>query len=148
MIDNFGLMDAYSLLEGGASLAIIEENKRISLHHGKGIGPLVDLIEEGEDLSDCLLVDKVTGKAAALLCVLLKVKKLYTILLSEQAIPVLEKAGVSYQYGSLVPHILNAKKDGMCPMEQAVEDIDDPEEAYPILKERLLQMRNKMKGNK
>lgn len=69
------------------------------------------------------------GKAAAFLYVLLKVERLYTTVISKYALEVLEFYGVPVEYGELVDAIKNRKGDGFCPMETAVLEINEPDEA-------------------
>ena len=49
----------------------------------------------------------------------------------------LTDAGIEYEYGTLIPRIQNRKSDGLCPMESAVMDISDADEAYAVLREKL-----------
>lgn len=73
--------------------------------------------------------DKVVGKAAAFFYVLLKVERLYAAVISKHALEVLEFYGVPVEYGELVDAIKNRKGDGFCPMETAVLEINEPDEA-------------------
>jgi hypothetical protein len=68
----------------------------------------------------------VVGKAAAFLYCLLGVKALHAGVLSVPARDVLLSAGISVEWGSLVPAIRNRAGDGFCPMETAVWDLTDP----------------------
>ena len=100
----------------------------------RGVKPLLSWIDEGLDLSGYAAADQVVGKAAALLYVLMGVKEIYTRVLSEQAARVFEKYGISAEAGEKVPYIINRAGTGRCPMESAVWETDEPEEAYRILK--------------
>ena len=64
-----------------------------------------------------------------------KVKQVHTDIIAKDAITVFEKYKVKYSYNKVVDYILNVKKDGLCPMEQKVKDIDSPKEAYKIFTE-------------
>ena len=100
----------------------------------RGVKPLLSWIDEGLDLSGYAAADQVVGKAAALLYVLMGVKEIYTRVLSEQAARVFEKYGISAEAGEKGPYIINRAGTGRCPMESAVWETDEPEEAYRILK--------------
>ena len=100
----------------------------------RGVKPLLSWIDEDRDLSGYAAADQVVGKAAALLYVLMGVKEIYTRVLSEQAAFVFEKYGISAEAGEKVPYIINRAGTGRCPMESAVWETDEPEEAYRILK--------------
>ncbi len=107
----------------------------------KGIARLMALVDEGFSLSGGFVCDRVVGKAAALLMVSLGAKDVYAALLSRPAFECFEKHGVNILYGTLTPAIINRTKDGICPMEKAVLGIEDPKEAYAVLKRTLEDMR-------
>ena len=79
------------------------------------------------------MADEVIGRAAAMLLIYGRVRSIYTPLISEHAIDILDKYKIYYEYENKVPFILNRTKDGMCPMEKTVIHIDDPETAYKLL---------------
>ena len=81
------------------------------------------------------------GKAAAMLFVLLGVGEIYAAIMSRSAKKILDGHGIKYSCGEEVEYIINRKKDGMCPMEKAVMDIDDPAEAPTKIKETIEKMR-------
>ena len=89
------------------------------------------------DLKGFSAADKVVGKAAAILYVLLKVEAVYAPVMSEGAISVLAENGISAFYDKKVSRIINRTGDGLCPMEQAVSDVTDPEEGLKKIRERL-----------
>lgn len=97
----------------------------------------MSLLENETDLTGTSCADKVVGKAAALLMQKAGVATLYAGIISEPATKVLTDAGIEYEYGTLVPRIQNRKGDGLCPMESAVMDISDADEAYAVLREKL-----------
>jgi hypothetical protein len=46
--------------------------------------------------------------------------------------------GVPCQVDELVPQIMNRNGDGLCPFEKMLKDVDTPEEAYKILKDKVI----------
>lgn len=56
---------------------------------------------------------------------------------------VLELYGIAYEYETLTERIINRMGADTCPMEKAVWDTDDPDEAYSILKDKLQAMSEK-----
>ncbi len=108
-----------------------------------GIAPIKNcILENGRDyLKGCVVADRVIGKAAAMLIAYAGVKSISTGIMSEHSLSFLNKYNeeqsdkdkIEIRYKKLVPYIINRKKDGMCPMEQKVLDIDDVEKAYSIL---------------
>ena len=121
------------MLEAGYRCVLRKGEVRL-ISTERGVKPLLSWIDEGLDLSGYAAADQVVGKAAALLYVLMGVKEIYTRVLSEQAARVFEKNGISFEAGERVPYIINRAGTGRCPMESAVWETDDPEEAYRILK--------------
>ena len=65
------------------------------------------------------------GKAAALFCILGRVKSVYAALISEIAIETLQAAGIELEFEESCPYILNRSRDGMCPIETLALDVDD-----------------------
>ena len=99
----------------------------------RGIAPMLDLLEQGIDLSGFSVADRVVGKAAAMLFVLLRVKSLYAEVITGTAKAVLEAQGIECVYGTLVERLIDA--DGkVCPSELAVENVVDPSDAPAALK--------------
>jgi len=110
---------AKELLEKGQlTLAIVKNNKIIYTSKEKGIKPLFTAVNEfKQDLKDSSVADRVTGKAAAMLCVYAEIKELHTKVLSENAVDALLSSSVIYEYEKSTPYIKNRDKTGMCPIE-------------------------------
>lgn len=112
---------------------------------GKGIKPLLDLVEGEHSLKGFSAADIIVGKAAAMLFVLAGVCSVYGEVMSERGKAVLEEHGIVCSYGTLVQRIVNRKGDGECPMEMAVKDVSEPTEALKKIKEKLAEiMKNKV----
>lgn len=108
-----------------------------------GIKPiLLPLRENKEFFKDAILVDKAIGKAVAMLLIRSKVKRVHALLMSKSAVEVLEKYHIEYSYDELTDYIKNNSGDDYCPMEKTVLNIDDLEEAYIALDNKLNNMYN------
>ena len=103
-----------------------------------GIRPLMNLIDTKKDYKDYSAADKIVGRAAAFLYSLLHIKNLYGEVMSKGAIEILKKKGIYYEYKTLTDFIENRTKTGICPMDEAVKNIDNPIDACEAI-------RNKMK---
>lgn len=111
-----------------------------------GIAPIMDkMIEDELFFKDCKIADKVIGKSAAMLLIKSQIKHLDTLLISEHAIKILDEHHISYTYEEVVPHIINRTKDGMCPMEESVLEIDNLNEGFEILKKTLQRLRENIR---
>ena len=116
---------------------VIKDNKvyRSSL---SGIRPLLNwLNNDPELLKNSYVIDKVVGKASALLLAYGKTAKIHGITMSKAADKTLTDLGIEHSYDLLVDHIQNIARTDMCPMEKKVIDVDDPEAAYKIFNEFL-----------
>ena len=109
----------------------------------RGIAPMMSFIESGVDLSGYSVADIVVGKAAALLFVKCGIKNVFAKTLSQSAKSVLELYDIAYEYDVLTERIINRAGTDTCPMEKAVWDINDPDEAYSTLKDKLKSMKDK-----
>lgn len=123
------LEKAKELLEDVKATCAFVKNEESFYSLERGVAPLLKLLREEKSLAGFSAADKVVGKAAAFLYVLLKVERLYAGVISKYALEVLDKYGVTVEYGQLVEAIRNRRGDGFCPMEMAVLHIDDPNEA-------------------
>ena len=108
----------------------------------RGIAPMMGFIESGANLKGYSVADVVVGKAAALLFVKCGIKRVFAKTISEYAKSILELYGVEYEYGLLTERIINREGTDTCPMEKAVMNTDDPEEAYVILKNKLVELKS------
>ena len=106
----------------------------------RGIAPMINFIVRGDDLTGYSVADTVVGKAAALLFVKCGIKSVFAKTLSEYGKSVLERYGIKFEYVILTERIINREGTDVCPMEKAVMNTDDPEEAYEILKNKLMEL--------
>ena len=113
------------LLEGGYTCALVCGDATLTTGL-RGVKPLLQWLEEGPDLRGWCAADKVVGKAAAYLYVLLGVKAIHALVISSSALAVLEENCIPVTYDTCVEAIRNRTNTGFCPMEQAVMDLSDP----------------------
>ncbi|MCL2484588.1 MAG: DUF1893 domain-containing protein [Endomicrobia bacterium] len=129
------LADIKDLAKGHA-LVVAYNDGRALTYDDNGIKPLFKHIDAYGSFKDSYVFDKVTGKASALILAYGGAARLYTGVLSKEAIPVLEKYNIEYSADAIVDYIINRSGDDKCPIEKSVAGIDDPEEAYKVLKEK------------
>ncbi len=127
---------ALSFLDGGDTCAIVGDGVVLRSKE-RGIKPLLAWLTAKENCVGAVAADKVVGKAAAYLYVLLGVAEVHAKVLSETAEKVFLRFGVAYTFEEKVAAIRNRTDTGFCPMEQAVLDVDDPKRAYTVLNERI-----------
>ena len=127
-------------LDDGGYTCVLSDGKSIVTSKDRGVAPLLQLIECGGDYRGYFAADKVVGAAAALLYAYMGVAELCALVMSERAAQVCERHGIAYRCDRVVPHIINRKGDGVCPMEQAVAQTDDPRAAVSIIADKLKAM--------
>ena len=133
-----------------ARALLLSEKTTIALCRGediltsekRGIAPMLGFIKDGVDLDGYSAADRIVGKAAALLFVLVGIKNVYAEVLSESGAAVLHANSIPYSYGTLCDRIINRAKTGICPMEQAVAGTESPEKAYAALVKKVEELRN------
>ena len=114
-----------------ASLVVCYSNGEIKEYYQDRVKDIKDILHEDENaLKDAIIADKVIGKLAASLLAVGGVKEIYTDVLSEYAIPVLEENNIKYEYKNKVEYIINKDKTGMCPMENKYKDELDITKIY------------------
>ena len=98
-----------------------------------GLKPLISWLRESpEILKGSYVIDKIVGKASALLLVYAGAARVHGETISRTAEKVLQEHGIEYSYDIMTDYIINRMNTGMCPMESKVVDVDSPEEAYAI----------------
>lgn len=137
MIANNALESARALLlESNATCVIMTDGEPI-VSFERGVKPLLALIDEGRDVSGCAAADKVVGKAAAMLYILLGVSEIYASVISDLALKAFANSNIRVTYGERVPMIRNRTNTGFCPMEQATRDIENPKDALDAIRATL-----------
>lgn len=112
---------------------LVYKDGQISYQDEHGIKPLLIQIKK-KGLKNAIVIDKLVGKAAALLMVYGGVKQVHTNIIAKDAMIVFEKYNIKYSANEIVEYIQNRTKDGLCPMEEKVKNIDKPKKAYKIFK--------------
>ena len=121
------------------NLMVFRGDELVFSSSGKGIAPLIEAIDTigRENLIGVATVDRVVGKAAALLNLYMGVVEVHAGVISSGAKVLLSGHGVQYQF--LEETDVVKAKDGVvfCPFEKLVWDVADPEEAYTLIRLKL-----------
>ncbi|MGN8890295.1 DUF1893 domain-containing protein [Dysosmobacter sp. HCP28S3_G4] len=126
------------ILEEDVPCVFVREGAVLRPGEGTGVRPLVRALdEEPELLRGSVVVDKIVGKAAAMLAVLGGAAGVYGLTMSAAARDYLAARGVPAEWETLTERIINRTGTGLCPMETAVLDIDDPAEGLTALRETM-----------
>src|SRR5499427_6529400 len=115
------------------TLTVLHESTPIFTSHGKWLHPLFELeaylADHPIQPAQLLLQDKIIGKAAVLLIHRLGFRTVKAGILSRLGEVVLQRHGIAYSYEQLVERI-------HCQTEELLADVEDPEEAYRLVKVR------------
>lgn len=121
------------------SLVVVKNSQVVCKKKGNGLKPFLEVIEEfGEDIHEGIIGDRILGKASAFLCRYTQAKAVYSPQGTKTAIALLMLGGIPSQIESLIPFVKNRSANDVCPFEKMLENISSPEDAYNILKEKLL----------
>jgi hypothetical protein len=122
------------LKSGSFGKCILYSSEIIHTSSGQGIKPMLEFLIAGLDVRGFSAADTVAGRALALLLAYAGIKEIYADVMSHTAVSVFERHEIRYVYGELTDMIKNRAGDDLCPMEKAVFNINEPEEAFRILK--------------
>lgn len=137
------LQQAKARLAAGDVCCVVCRNGETYTSAQRGVAPLLNWLDDGAAFDGASAADKVVGKAAAMLFVLLGLKAVYTPVISQTALAVFEQHGVAASWDRVVPYIINRAGTGPCPMEQAVSAIDAPAQAPQALRAALQAIKQK-----
>jgi hypothetical protein len=115
------------------TLIVLQDGTPIFTSHGTWLHPLFELeaylAEHAFQPTKLLLQDKIIGKAAALLILRMGFHTVKAGVLSRRGEAVLQRHGIAYTYEQLVDRL-------HCQTEELLATVEDPEEAYRLVKAR------------
>lgn len=142
---NIALIKAKELLQAENNTCVLYQEGRLYMSKARGVKPLLGLLVAEEDWQGASAADKVVGKAAAFLYVLLGVAEVYAGVVSEAALQVFQDYHITVCYDTLVPAIRNRTDTGFCPMEEAVWHCQEPKEAVGLIQAKLAALQGEEK---
>lgn len=134
--ENDLIAEMHTVLATGKACVVAKDGVICATAEGRGIRPLLQLLDERK-LARALVLDRVCGRASAAICVAGRARKVVTPLISEGARKFLEAHGVAVQAEKTVPAILNRAQSGFCPMDTAIDGVNDPAEIVARLRAAL-----------
>ena len=136
------------LLHTGNYSCVVMNRTEIRTFTRRGVADLYDLYHKKPDfMKGASVADKVIGKAAAALMVLGGVTAVYADVISTPALALLRNAAVEITFIKEVPFIENREKSGWCPLESACYEIDSATEIYPVIRDFITNLQNKINNN-
>lgn len=129
------------LCEGGFTCVVCDD---LNVHTStmRGVAPLLKWLDEGMSLQGFSAADKVVGKGAAYLYILLEVKEIYADVISRPALETLKNHNIPISYTILTEAVRNRDNTGFCPVETAVMNIGNPHDALAAIRNKLENLKN------
>lgn len=127
---------AKNLLKNKATCVLVKDDVEI-VSEQTGIKSMMIFIKEGKDLNGFSVADKIVGKAVAMLFKKAGIKEVYAEVISKSGLQYLQDSNIMTTYKILTDKIINRSGTGICPMEETVSNIEDCEQGYVALKEKL-----------
>ncbi|MCJ7635434.1 DUF1893 domain-containing protein [Candidatus Bathyarchaeota archaeon] len=114
------------------SLRVLVGNESLFESRKSGMLPLLEAIGRFGRLKlrGTITVDKIVGKAAALLLAYFKPKEVYCVIISHRAEEILCQYGIVYYSEKVVPEICRPGSVDLCPFEKAVLEVETPLQGY------------------
>ena len=112
-----------------------------AVYDGKGVSPLLRAIDDNVNFSGYSACDRIVGKAAASLFVLLGAVSVHSKVMSKHGLEYLKNHGIKASYDVLCDDIINRDGTDICPMEKAVKSVEEPSECLIAIRQRLSELR-------
>lgn len=121
-----------------ASVVILQNGNIVHMASGRGVRPLLTIYREApEKLRGALVLDKIIGKAAAMILTQGGVREVYAEVMTAAAVEFLRTHNVELRDGQVIDVLSNRERDGICPVERSVLRTEDPEEGIRRITEEL-----------
>ncbi|MGQ9639657.1 MAG: DUF1893 domain-containing protein [Candidatus Bathyarchaeia archaeon] len=126
----------YELKSRNVNLIIVKSGEVIYQSRDLGIKGFIQAIDEfGGGLAGATVADKIVGRAIGMLCLYSKIRYVYAISMSESARELLMRWGVPHKSEVYVQRLMNRQGIDLCPFEKAIKNIDDPGQAFKVLRD-------------
>lgn len=119
----------------GLNLIILKDGCTIFTSTKDGMLPLLEAIDSVglHELRDSVVIDKIVGKAAALLMCYFNAGEAHCEVSSLRAQTVLDRQGIKFHSEKVIPEIRDKTGTDICPFEKTVIDVEEPEIGYKRL---------------
>lgn len=136
------LAEMKHLWNDGATLVVARNGVIVRVSKDRGIAPLLSAMD-ARLLGGAIVMDRVVGRAAAAICANAFVSEVITPIAAEGAAEIIALSGGKLVAEKTVPQILNRDKTDSCPMEKAVQGINNPEQMVEKIREALKELKTK-----
>lgn len=130
--------------ENRAECVVVRDGSIAAVERGRGVSPLLNIYDTRKEvMKNAVIADKVIGRAAAFVIIKGGASAVYGRITSEDAVKLLSEHKIPVTYDLLVPHILNQKRNGLCPLEDSVKDTDSADIALESMRKRISELQRK-----
>lgn len=141
------LQQVNELLENSKCTCIILKNDKIIYRSAlNGVRPLLLFLNENVSLDEndkLILIDKIIGRAAIFLAVKCRINKIFTPVISSEALKIAKLYNIEYEASITVPYIINREGTGKCPIEASVSSTIDLDEAITNIRHVVAELAKK-----
>ena len=117
------------------TIVIYKDKQVVFTSEEKGVRPMMVYMDTyGPSEEPLTVIDRIVGRGAVILALLINAKTIKTPLISESAMELAEHHGLTVEAEKVVPYIINRQGDGRCPIESAVLGMTDVDEGYAAIK--------------
>lgn len=121
---------------------VYDKDKIVYKSKLNGVAPLIDFYnQENFEKKPYRVIDRIMGKSAVLLAILIGATEIETPIISEPALELANKFSLIVTSNKIVEYVINRDNTGQCPIESSVLDIDDIEEGYLTILKTLEQLK-------
>ncbi|MFI3266893.1 MAG: DUF1893 domain-containing protein [Rikenellaceae bacterium] len=125
-----------------ATLMVIGDNT-VNHYTQRGIQDIYTLFKQSPQvLKGATIVDKIIGKGAASVMIAARPQKVYTRIISQNALQFFNQYNIPVEYKELVPHIIRRDGNGWCPVELLCKEATTVEQAMLKIDEFMNQIKS------
>lgn len=136
------LEKAKSILDTKKATCVLVRDSVLFISAEKGLTPLLDWANSGNNYVGFMIADKIVGRAAALIDISLGVRGVYAEIISEPAQKLLKDNNILVFGENVVPEILNADMSDVYPVDKAVKNIENAAYAFEPIERAVAEMQS------
>jgi hypothetical protein len=131
-----------ALTHGGKTFVVVDDTKLLYFSKARGLSPLFEILDtRPELLENGIAGDRIIGRAAAMFFIYAKVKAVFGLSISDEAIDILQNRNIIVTWKETVPYIVERDLTSRYKLDLSIKDIEDPAEAVKQIREHLCQSR-------
>ncbi len=133
------LEEAKKILLDNDFTCVATDGDNICISNDRGIKRLVYWYEH-KSIDGYMVADKVVGRGAAFVYVLIGVRCIWAKIISDAAIEIFNMYNINFFYDKRVENISNRNNTDICPIEASLADVYDLKAAMDIIRRKLKDM--------